>query len=251
MEKDYIVHDTHSKSITALGCNPSRRELYLGFEDGCIKSLELDTGNLIQTFNEHKGWITAFQFWPNSKLLFTASNDCVICAIGSGGNLMDKIFIGVPVYSMGLNNKRREIILGVANGIQFHTLNETKEGHSHFIEPRPNSIVREHTDIVRCLAVLDSRIFTTGYDGAIVIYDCSFTGKQSAVKFYKNARAHDAGISCLSVEKDVAENQIWIFTGSFDKSLKLWTGDGKLIHRFEGFLTGVTGICYIPKNKTM
>lgn len=51
MEKDYIVHDTHTKSITALGCNPARRELYLGFEDGCIKSLELDTGNLIQTYN--------------------------------------------------------------------------------------------------------------------------------------------------------------------------------------------------------
>lgn len=26
---------------------------------------------------------------------------------------------------------------------------------------------------------------------------------------------------------------------------------GKLIHKFEGFLFGITGICYVPKNKTI
>jgi WD40 repeat protein len=251
MERDFILHDIFTKSITALGCNSSRREIYLGFEDGCVKSFELDSGKPINTYSGHKGWITCFLFWSQSKILFSASNDCVICALGSGGNLLDKIFIGIPVYSMGLNNKRREIILGVNNGIQFHQLNETREGFAHLIDPRPNCIVREHTDIVRCLSVQDSRIYTAGYDGTLCIYECHFTGKQSAVKCYKNTRAHDAGISCLSVDKDSAENQVWIFTGSFDKSLKLWTGDGKLIHRFEGFLTGVTGLCYVPKNKTV
>ncbi len=177
---------------------------------------------MIQTYQEHKGWITSFLYWSNAKLLFSSSNDCVICAFGSGGNIMDKIFIGIPIYCMGLNNKRKEIIFGVENGIQFHQLFESKEGFAHFIDPRPNSVVKEHTDIVRCTIVLESRIYTAGYDGALCVYDCHFTGKQSAVKFYKNSKAHDAGISCLSVEKDSAENQIWIFTGSFDKSLKLW-----------------------------
>lgn len=147
---------------------------------------------------------------------------------------------------MGLNNKRKEIILGVSNAIQFHTLSDSREGFAHFIDPRPNCIVKEHYDIVRCLSVLDSRVYTAGYDGVLCIYDCHFTGKQSAVKFYRNTRAHDAGINCMKVEKDSAENQIWIFTGSFDKSLKLWTGDGKLIHKFDGYLLILTRM-YLTK----
>lgn len=226
MEKEYIVHDTHSRSITALGCSPARREIFLGFEDGVVKSIEVDTGSWVQTYNEHKGWITSFLYWSSTKLLLCSSNDSVISMIGAGGNIMDRVYIGNPIYSMFLNNRRREIVLGVSNGIQFHPIYETKEGFSHYIDAKPTSIVREHHDIVRCIIVLDARIYSTGYDGALVIYDCHFTGKESAVKTYKNSRAHDAGISCLCVEKDVIENTIWVFTGSFDKTIKVWTGDG-------------------------
>ena len=165
--------------------------------------------------------------------------------------MLDKVFIGQAIYSMALNNRRKEIIFGVNNGLQFHQLFETKEGFSHYIDSKPHSILREHTDIVRCIVVVDSRIYSTGYDGAMVIYDCQFAGKESANKYFKNSRAHEAGISCLNVEKDNHENTVWVFTGSFDKTCKVWTGDGKLIHKFDGFNNGVTGLCYSPKNRTI
>ena len=251
LEKEFIVYDTHSKLVTAMGCSPARREIYLGFEDGVVKVIEIDTKNHVQTYLEHKGWITGFLYWPSTKLLLCSSNDAVVSIIGAGGILVDKVYIGQPIYSMALNNRRKEIMFGITNGLQFHQLNENKDSFSHYIEPRPICVVREHTDIVRCVCSLDSRIYSTGYDGALVIYDCQFTGTESAVKYMKNARAHEAGISCLSVEKDLSENTIWIFTGSFDKSLKVWTGDGKIVHKFDGFLGGVTGLSYLPKNKTI
>jgi WD40 repeat protein len=153
------------------------------------------------------------------------------------------------VYAMILNNRKRELILGCTNCIQFHQLFETKEGFSHYVEAKPLSIVQEHTDIIRCLLVLDSKIYSAGYDGALVIYDNVFSGKESAIKCFKNSRAHDAGIACIAIEKDSIENNIWIFTGSFDKTLKVWTGDGKFVHRFDGFISCVTGVCYLPKMK--
>jgi hypothetical protein len=214
LEKDFIVHDTHTRCITALGCSPARREIYLGFEDGVVKAIEIDTSNHVQTFWEHRGWITAFLYWPQTKLLFCSSNDGMVSIIGSGGILLDKIFIGHAIYSMALNNRRREIILGVTNGIQFHHLYETKEGLAHYIGPRPMSRVSEHTDIVRNICVVDSRIYSTGYDGALVIYDCQFAGETSACRYFKNARAHEAGIACLVVEKDTFENTVWVFTGN-------------------------------------
>jgi len=42
-----------------------------------------------------------------------------------------------------------------------------------------------------------------------------------------------------------------IVTGSFDKTVRIWSTDGKLVHRLDGFLTTVTGLCYVPRNKTI
>ena len=251
LEKDFIMLETHTKPVTAMGCSQARREIYLGFEDGLVKAIDIDTKKHVQTYWEHKGWITGFLYWSNAKLLFCSSNDAVVSIIGPGGILVDKVYIGQPIYSMALNNRRKEIIFGISNGLQFHQIFETKDSFSHYIEAQPICIVREHTDIVRCVASLDSRVYSAGYDGAFVIYDCQFTGNESVVKYLKNRRAHDAGISCLSVEKDPFEKNIWVLTGGFDKCLKIWTGDGKIIHKFEGFLTGVTGLSYLPKNKTV
>ena len=213
LEKDFIVHDTHTRCITALGCHPGRREIYLGFEDGCIKAIEIDTTNQVNVFNEHKGWITSFLYWPATKLLFCSSNDGLISIIGSGGILLDKIYIGHAIYSMAMNNRRKEIILGVTNGLQFHNLYETKEGLSHYMDTKHSCRIMEHKDIVRNIVVIESRIYSTGYDGALVIYDCQFAGDTSAFKYFKNAHAHEAGISCLVVERDTAENTVWVFTG--------------------------------------
>lgn len=250
MEKDYIVHETHIKSITSVAAHIARREIYLGFEDGCIKSLEADTGKHVQTYQEHKGWITSFLYWPLNKLLFSSSNDSIIVCIGPGGNVVDKIFIGIPIYTMILNNKRKEIIFGCMNGLQFHKLNDNKD-NTHYIDDKPTFVLLLHNDIVKCLLTSDSRIYSAGYDGALVIYECHYTGKESAKKCFLNRNAHDAGITCLLVEKDTLENNTWLVTGSFDKTLKIWTNDGKIIHKFDGFITSITGICYLPKNKTI
>lgn len=231
MEKEYTLHDTHCRSITALGSSIARRELYLGFEDGQVKSFELDSGAYVQTYWEHKGWISSFLYWPLTKLLFCASNDCIISAIGAGGNLMDRVFIGTPIYSICLNQRKKEVILGVTNGIQFHTLYETKEGFSHYINPQPVCFLKEHVDIVRCVVALESRAYTGGYDGSLVIYDCHINEVEdiSATKISKNTRAHDAGIACLVVEKESSDREssdILLFTGGFDKKVKVWTGEG-------------------------
>ena len=60
MEKDYIIHETHSRPITAIGSSFARREIYLGHEDGTVKSIEVDTCKHTQTYQEHKGWVLNF-----------------------------------------------------------------------------------------------------------------------------------------------------------------------------------------------
>ena len=33
--------------------------------------------------------------------------------------------------------------------------------------------------------------------------------------------------------------------------MKIWSIDGKLVHKMDNFLGTVTGLCYIPRNKTV
>lgn len=186
LEKEFIVYETHTKLITALGCSPARREIYMGFEDGIVKSIELDTKNHAQTYWEHKGWITAFLFWPATKIVFCSSNDGTISVIGAGGLIVDRIFIGQAIYSMVLNNRKKELIIGVAKGLQFHQLNESKESFTHYVNSKPSNVIKEHTDIVRNVCVMDNRLYSSGYDGTLVIYDSNFSN--SAVKYFKNTR---------------------------------------------------------------
>ncbi|XP_053405199.1 uncharacterized protein LOC123523222 isoform X1 [Mercenaria mercenaria] len=255
MEKLYVVRETHTRSITALGYNPARREILMGCEDGVIKTWESESGKQLSVVCEHKGWITDFLYWSEAKLMLSSANDRNIIAWAPGGGVYDRITIGVPVYCMAINLRRYQLACGVNGGIRVYALDENKES-GHVIDiSRILYIAKEHTDIVRCLICTDTRTYSAGYDQRLIIYDSSFTGDDSleAVNIIDNA--HDAGISCLLLAKD-NENNSWrqtvrILTGSFDKSVKIWTADGKPVHKLDNFISTVSGICYVPRNKTV
>lgn len=250
MDKLYVVKDTHTRSITAIGYNPGRREIWIGCEDGVIKTWESESGKLILTASEHKGWITDFLYWNDAKLMFSSSNDRYIISWAPGGGVHDRINIGVPVYCMAMNLRRFQLVCGVNGGIRVYALDENKESGHVIVSNRILYIAKEHNDIVRCIICTDTRTYSAGYDQKLIIYDSSFTGDNSleAINIIENA--HDAGISCLILAKD-NENNSWILTGSFDKSVKIWTADGKPVHKLDNFISTVSGICYVPRNKTV
>ncbi|XP_050413765.1 uncharacterized WD repeat-containing protein alr3466 [Patella vulgata] len=247
MEKQYVIRETHTRAITAIGYNPVRREILMGCEDGLIKCWESETGKLLLTSLEHKGWVTDFLYWLEPKLVFSSANDGFIVAWGSGGGVYDKVHIGLPVYCMAINPRRHQLVCGVNGGIRVYMLDEGKEC-GHVINTKPLYIASEHTDIVRNIICNESRIYSAGYDQKMVIYDSSYTGDNSLEPIFINHQAHDAGISCLLLARD-NENNTWILTGSFDKSVKIWSVDGKFVHKLDNFISTVSGICYIPRNK--
>ncbi|CAL1534086.1 unnamed protein product [Lymnaea stagnalis] len=249
MVKQYAVRDTHTRSITAVGFNPARREIMLGYEDGVVKSWEAESGKLMQTYYEHKGWVTDFYFWGDTKLMLSSANDARIAVWGTGGGIVDNVHMIVPIYCMAINPRRHQLVCGVNGGVRVYALNEEKEIGSHYINSCYLYFAQEHTDIVRCILCHESKIYSAGYDQRLIIYDSSYTGDNSLTPVLNNV-IHDAGISCLVLAKD-NENNIWLLTGSFDKSLKIWSLDGKLVHKLDTFLSTITGICYIPRNKTI
>lgn len=43
----------------------------------------------------------------------------------------------------------------------------------------------------------------------------------------------------------------WLMTGSIDRVVKLWSLDGNLIQRFDGFSDTITSLCYVLPTQTL
>ncbi|KAK2188036.1 hypothetical protein NP493_146g02006 [Ridgeia piscesae] len=249
MEPQYTLRDTHNRNITALGYSPVRRELMVGFEDGFIRTWEADTGKPVAQYWEHSGWVTDFAYWTATKYMLSSANDGIILVWSIGGGVADTIVIGMPVYCMALNPRRQQLICGVNGGLQIFAL-DSEKSCGHVINNKLVYWAKEHTDIVRCIVCHESRAYSAGYDQKLIIYDTSYTGEKRMSPVIITPTAHDAGIICLLLVKD-NENNMWVVTSSFDKSVRIWSMDGKLVHRLDGFSSTVTGICYVPRNKVV
>ncbi|KAJ3342908.1 hypothetical protein HDU93_000567 [Gonapodya sp. JEL0774] len=129
-----------------------------------------------------------------------------------------------------------------------------------------------HCDVVSCLVTLEGRFYSGGFDGKLIIYDTpshsnALTQSPPPQKKMQSghslhypsqtqmrvlhivSNAHDAGITHMSVSLDAETT--WLITGSFDKSVKLFSPDGNLLMRFDGMNTTVTGCCYVRATGTV
>ncbi len=124
---------------------------------------------------------------------------------------------------------------------------ELNNASGQIIRAAPFAIVCEHTDITTGVLMLD-KLYSVGFDGKLIIYDCQF-GEPPIVT--KKVNAHDAGITCLIAQKSSIDNSEWLMTGSFDKTAKVWSLDGKRIYTFADFTNAVTGLTYVNATKTV
>ncbi|CAF0729498.1 unnamed protein product [Adineta steineri] len=238
---------TKSK-VTAIGSNPMRRELILGFEDGNVCTYDHETGKRIHDCYKHKGWVTALSSLPAAKVFFSAGNDSTLItynAIG-GSSVIDKLNIGSVIYTITYHSRANQIIFGISQGIQIHEYN-LNHITGQVISSTPLSIVCEHTDITTGVLMLD-KIYSVGFDGKLILYDCLFDNIPTVSK---KVLAHTAGITCLIAQKNPKDNSEWLMTGSFDKTAKVWSLDGKLLYRFTDFTQPVTGLTYVNSTKTV
>ncbi|KAJ3240215.1 hypothetical protein HDU81_004352 [Chytriomyces hyalinus] len=250
MELAKVIGDAHPKTILCSSFNPFRREIYTGGEDATIRVWEAESGKLLNVLTEHVGWITNLLFCKELKVLFSASIDGFIIAWGPSGKVLQKIPTGSPIYCMAYNSRRQKLLAGYNKRIRVFQMISPEDSHlsSEVLERKAVSC-SEHSDVVSCLVTCEGRCFSAGYDRKIVIYDIPHHGdlKMTASKTISNA--HDAAISCMVFGKD-ADNS-WLITGSFDRIVKLWSLDGNLLQRFDGFGDTITSICYVLPTQTL
>ena len=134
------------------------------------------------------------------------------------------------------------------------------------------SVVKEEP--VRGIIATDSgKLYTVGYDRTFCIWDTDHQskislageatrGKKKGGEGLREATlkrswppekdqgrpCHDGAISCATFDPD----NNWLITGSFDRTVKIWAGDGKKpIAEISNFSDTITGLVYVPATKTL
>ncbi|OAJ36383.1 hypothetical protein BDEG_20563 [Batrachochytrium dendrobatidis JEL423] len=230
--------------------NPFRREIYTGGEDSVIKVWESESGKLLTSWIKHLGWITNLLYCKEVKVLFSCSIDGSIIAWGPNGKVLQRIQTGTPIYCLAYNARRQQLMAGQHKKVRLFQLLSSDDNHGTTdILERRNVVCLEHTDVVSCIVSCEGRFYSAGYDRKIIIYDVPHHGDLKLRVSSTIKEAHDAAISCMIFGKD-ADNS-WLITGSFDRVVKLWSLDGNLMQRFDGFSDTITSLCYVVPTQTL
>ncbi|KAI9223453.1 quinon protein alcohol dehydrogenase-like superfamily [Blastocladiella britannica] len=257
-----ISPDLHPKAITCVTYHGVRRELITGCEDAVIRAWDTETGRVSLAFDGHAGWITALVYCKEIKCLVSASQDGSIIAWSNSGKILQRIQTGQAIYSLAWNARRNQIMVGQNGLVRVYQAKDDPQALAAAAGNTTNVVdvmfdTRElhlmgakgtHNDIVNCILAAEARFFSGGYDRKIVIYESPSHGAKVHV-VQTIHEAHEAGITCMTYAKD-AENA-WLMTGSFDRTVKLWSLDGNCLQKFDGFLDTITGICYVPPIQTL
>ncbi|ORX42833.1 WD40 repeat-like protein [Piromyces finnis] len=249
MEYRISINEAHLTPITAIEFNPFRREIYTGAEDGSIRIWELDSGKLLYNFNEHSGFVTQLLYCRELKVLFSVSIDGQIIVWGPTNKPMQKISTREPIYCLEYNSRRQQLLCGYKGRVRAFHVYSPEEGHNTEVIERKAISCCEHTDIVSCIITCEGRFYSAGYDRKIVIYDTPHHGKIKLKVIHTVHNAHEAAISCMIYGKN--SDNSWIITGSFDRTVKLWSLDGNLLQNFDGFNNTITSVCHVPPTQTL
>ncbi|MBN3297339.1 CWF17 factor, partial [Amia calva] len=209
--------------------------------DGVIKWWDAESGRMSSSAAEHSGMVTSFLYWAEAKLLLSASNDGTVLAWTTGATVCDKIELGRPVFSMAMNHRRHQLVCGFKSRLTVYSLDE-KRVCGHIIKTSESNSDHRHKDIVSCIVCHDTQVYTGGYDKRFMVFDTSSYPNASGLTAVQcNSSAHEAGITTLLLLKQRENTRL--LTGSFDKTVCVWSQDGQLIQRLS-FSGVITGLCY-------
>ncbi|KAF5400056.1 hypothetical protein PHET_06661 [Paragonimus heterotremus] len=152
------------------------------------------------------------------------------------------------IYATVVVDKAQLLVCGTANGLWAYDI-DTRGARGHFLDRNNRIRLEGHKDMVRCLVQSEHRLFSAGFDKRLVVFDTSGTTEQAVIQCTVVRDAHAGIISCL-VGAQNAENQFLLISGSFDRSIKLWSEEGQLVHALRCFNQPITSIAYIPVTNT-
>eukprot|EP00698_Gefionella_okellyi_P017161 TRINITY_DN4977_c0_g1_i3.p1 TRINITY_DN4977_c0_g1~~TRINITY_DN4977_c0_g1_i3.p1 ORF type:complete len:775 (-),score=152.69 TRINITY_DN4977_c0_g1_i3:22-2346(-) len=230
-----VLNETHDGAVLCYAYHHFKREVYTGGQDAVIKVWDNESGKLLKVLEKvHTGWVTGIHFEPELRLLLSCSLDGRLVAYwskeGKQGSIAQVLQTGTPLYCM----EKVRIFMVDVEKLAEHDV------QAGFLQER--GYLQHHTDVVTCVVCVDNKVFTAGLDGRLCMYDAEYLKKEPRMV----TRAHAGGITAIAFD---GYNNC-LATGSYDKTVRIWSFDLKLTHQYE-VQDRVTGMCFMQPTYTL
>ena len=214
---------------------------------------EGDTGKHLRTLVDgHLGWVTGLVYAGALRMCFSTSIDShlIVWDTRAKCEWFQKLKMEAQGHCVEYDERRALVYVGSHTVVRVYAVQREHADEPSRRRDRPilkwaQTIKGVHDDYVRAIVCTESgRLFSAGYDASLCFYDVAdSTGARPAQFSFKTQRnCHAGAISSAAFDW---ENNL-VITGSFDRSVKVWSPEGKLLQTFGPFADTLTGLCYAP-----
>lgn len=223
----------HSDGVMQVSFHPTRPELVSSSEDKTIKIWNLDLQLDKHRLKDHHDRIESISFSPDGSRIATASRDCTVKIWNRDGVLLTTLVDGNAIPAASRANRAANEPPNC----------EAQSTHTDFVlatsfSPDSKRVATASRDCTVKLWTIDGTLLQTLHDPAL---DGEATLEQGCT-----ARpTHNDYVLGLSFSPDGRS----IATASRDKTIKLWSLDGKLLNTLRGHTERVNSVSFSPNGE--
>jgi len=230
MEPANMLERVSHALVQAAAIAPERREFYTSADERYIKSWNLDSGQLLRTFDAHRGKITALVWVGSLKFVASTSLDHSLAVWSLKGECVARAKFPCAIYSASFSTKHNSFIVGGVKKMYILKLVQNRDDWDFLVDKE----FSEHTDFISEIVCTPlGRIFSCGYDGFICAFEPNVSEQIVVMsvghgehEVRAKARCHQGAITCATFNPENGT----LITGGYDMVVNIWNADSLTAH---------------------
>ena len=229
MQPQLMVERASQAVVQTAAIAPERREFYTT-SDRFIKAWNLDTGQLLRTYDAHRGKVTALVWVGSLKFVASASLDHSLAVWNVKGECVARAKFPSAIYSAGYSTKHKAFFVGGVKKMFILKLVQNRDDWDFLVDKE----FCEHTDFIsQIICTPSGRIFSCGYDGVICAFEQNvseqivvMTVGHGEHEVRAKDKCHKGAITCATFNSESGT----LVTGGYDMMVKIWNYDSLTAH---------------------
>jgi WD40 repeat protein len=229
MQPHMTVERVGQAKVETAAIASERREFFTP-DDRFVKVWNIDNGQVVRTFDAHRGKITALVWVGSLRFLATTSLDHSLAVWNVKGECVARAKFPCALYSVAFSTAYNVFLVGGVKKMFILKLVQNRDDWDFLVDKE----FCEHTDFISQLVCTPAgRIFSCGYDGVICAFEQNvseqivvMTVGHGEHEVRAKDRCHKGAITSAAFNPESST----LISGGYDMLVKIWNADSLTAH---------------------